>query len=114
MPTVTLVSLPSQNRVGSFLTGTYAVPVAAIGTLQIMSNMTVAVATNSLNSLWLRIYRFDEGVWKHVASTDWRGNPTGDPAGLEISMFDLAGKQIRGELDIPASMKVGCTISLVT
>lgn len=116
-----LVSLPSQQRQGSFLTGTHVVTGDAAGTLCVHPVIEAADFADPTKSIFMRIYRFDvpSQTWIVVVAARWFGTPGANHSDrdehpvLAANIESLRGQQIRGEVDIPSRMRVGCTVELV-
>ena len=120
---VTVVaSLPQQQRQGSFLTGSYTVPMDAAGELRVTMNINTADYDEPGNTLHYRLYALDTqaGVWRLVVGGAWLSGHVEDPElgtnpapAISTNLELLRGRQIRGELDTVVRMRVGCTVEVV-
>lgn len=117
----TLVTLQQQQRQGSFQTGSHVVPADARGTLIVRPQIDAGDFTDTSKTVWMRLYRFDapSQVWVQVVSARWfaqadgnHSNPDEHPS-LSTAIEPLRGQQIRGEVDIPSRMRVGCIVELI-
>ena len=119
--TVTVVaSLPQQQRQGSFQTSTYTVPADATGDLRIRMSINAADYENTANTMQFRIYVLFDQVWRVYVSRGWSGGRIDDPEFgvnpdpfISTSLNLIRGRQIRGEIDLPNRMRVGCTVEVV-
>lgn len=115
-----LVTLNTVQRQGVFQTGSIVVPlVLPYEQVRITAQIPTADYEDVANSLRLSIYRFDtlSSTWKLVAGASWSGGRLDHPdLGLNplphfrFDVDDLLGQQIRGELDVPVRMRVGCIV----
>lgn len=121
---VTVVaSLPQQQRQGSFQTGSYTVPVDAVGDLRIKLDIGTSDYDEPGHTLYYRIYLFDApaGVWKLYLGGAWISGHVEDPElgtnpapSVSTNMEQLRGRLVRGEIDLPTRMRVGATVEIVT
>lgn len=115
----TVATLPQQQRQGTYQTASYTVPADATGYVKIVMNINTADYENTANSLQFRIYWLDVDTWKLYVGGGWVGGRVDDwelgvnpmPA-VETNIEPLRGKQVRGEIDIPNRMRVGCTVDV--
>ena len=117
----TVASLAITQRQGSFQTSSVVVTELTTGLLRITADIPDADYLDLANSLWLRLYFIDPitQAWRVLTSTNWVGGPVIDPElginprpSIAIDTANYLGLTIRGELDIPVRMRIGCTIDL--
>ena len=121
---VTVVaSLPQQQRQGSFQTGSYTVPLDAVGDVRIRLNISTADYDKVGHKLYYRIYVFDSvsGIWKVYLGGAWISGHVEDPElgtnpapSVSTNMEQLRGRLVRGEIDLPTRVRVGATVEVVT
>lgn len=114
-----LVSLPTQQRQGSFQTGSYSIPVSTPnGEILVTPVIDAGDFSDPLNSVWIRLYWLDGALWRYFTGVEWRGggnpnDPEQQPT-MGVNVADVRGKQVRAEIDIPRRMRCGVTVTLVT
>lgn len=116
-----LVTLNQSQRQGSFQTGSHVVPADATGSLVVRPQIDAGDFVDPAKSIWMRLYRFDgpTQTWVQVVGARWFGTPGANHSNpdehplLATNIEQLRGQQIRGEVDIPVRMRVGCVVELI-
>jgi len=120
MPLVKTTVLAQQQRQGTLISASRAVPAGAIGTVIIQATIGTADQTDPTKSVKVGAERWDpvDSTWKFVAGMEYIGGPPSnrgyvDP-GVEIPVANLAGKTVRLVVDIPVEMMIGGAVSITT
>lgn len=128
-PAPVLVTLQSQQRQGTFQTGSWTVPAQMTGSIRVTLQLDAAAHTDPTLSVWMRFYFLnDGGQWQFIKGARWTGDSgtvPGQMIGSSLKVYvpdpanptqalpgtpDFRGRQLRAEVDIPNRLRVGCVV----
>ena len=112
-----LATVPQARRQGVFQTTSATLPANVSGELLIKPTINANDFRLPEASILARFYWLDpvSATWKFAGGGTWvgGGNPN-DPEQqpvFSVSIGDhMKGKDVRGEIEIPVSIRVGCTV----
>lgn len=105
------------RRNGTVTSPVFNVPESVTGRFILNTDINAADFIDPTKSLECRIYvSSDNGAtWQRSCGFGWRGGPYVSRSGLPspcivVDAADYAGKQVRVEIDMPSSLRVGIQI----
>ena len=115
-----LARVTRAQRVGVYQLASVTIPsTVPYDNLRVTADISNADYADTANQIRVNLYRFDsaDGVWKFMAGTLWTGGNRTDPElgvnprpYIALPADAIAGKQLRGELEITQQMNIGCVV----
>ena len=112
-----IATVPQARRQGTFQTTSGRLSASLGGEILIKPTINANDFRMATASITCRFYWLDpvSQTWRYLGGGTWQGG--GDPNDSEhqpefsITISDnIKGQEIRGEIEIPVSIRVGCTV----